>query len=136
MIAIINYGLGNLGSIENMLDVIGERSVITSDKDEIAKADKMILPGVGAYDAGMKNLADHNLIDFIRYQATSGKPVLGICLGMQLLGRGSEEGKLPGLGLIPFDNKRFDFDNKPGSEMFADPLEEDYDRSLLKIPHM
>lgn len=136
MIAIINYGLGNLGSIENMLDVIGERSIITGDKGEIDKADKMILPGVGAYDAGMKNLEDHDLVDFIKEQALGGKPVLGICLGMQLLGRGSEEGTLPGLGLIPFDNKRFDFDRKPRAEMFPDASTEDYDRSLLKIPHM
>ena len=136
MIAIINYGLGNLGSIENMLDVIGERSIITGDKGEIDKADKMILPGVGAYDAGMKNLEDHDLVDFIKEQALGGKPVLGICLGMQLLGRGSEEGKLEGLGLIPFDNKKFNFDLKPGAEMFPNAPKEDYDKSLLKIPHM
>jgi len=136
MIAIINYGLGNLGSIENMLDVLGERSVITNEKSEIANADKIILPGVGAYDAGMKNLSACGLADLIKEQAKKGKPVLGICLGMQLLGRSSEEGKLSGLGLIPFDNLKFDFDKRPGSEIFENKQNEKVNCNLLKIPHM
>lgn len=120
MIAIIDYGLGNLGSIRNMLKVIGERSVITADKAVISNADKIILPGVGAFDAGVKNLEERNLREFLCQQANGGKAILGICLGMQLLGRKSEEGKLNGLGLIPFDNKHFSF-------MQSDNL---------KIPHM
>lgn len=120
MIAIINYGLGNLGSIANMLKVIGEKSVITSDKNEIEAADKIILPGVGAFDAGMTRLEEAGLVELLRSQALeAGKPILGICLGMQLLGRKSEEGSLPGLGLIPFDNLRFRLDDKE-----------------LKVPHM
>ncbi len=120
MIAIIDYGLGNLGSIANMLKVLGEKSIITSNKSEIINADRLILPGVGAFDAGMSQLKERNLIECIKEQAKNKKPLLGICLGMQLLGRSSEEGILPGLGLIQFDNIRFSFgDNSP-----------------LKIPHM
>lgn len=120
MIAIIDYGLGNLGSIANMLKVIGEKSVITSDKKEIEAADKIILPGVGAFDAGMSRLKEAGLVELLKTQALeTKKPVLGICLGMQLLGRKSEEGSLPGLGLIPFDNLRFHLDD-----------------TELKVPHM
>lgn len=120
MVAVVDYGLGNLGSIANMLKVIGEKSVITSEKEKIAKADRIILPGVGAYDAGMTNLEQRGLVEFLKEQADYGKPIMGICLGMQLLGRGSEEGEKNGLGLIPFDNVRF---NIP-------------DNMNLKVPHM
>ena len=102
MVAIINYGLGNLGSIANMLKVIGEKSVITADPEKIKAADKIILPGVGAFDAGMGKLNETGLVDLIKEEARNGKPILGICLGMQLLGNGSEEGQLPGLSLIDF----------------------------------
>ena len=120
MLAIIDYGLGNLGSIANMLKVIGEKSVITNIKEEIMKADRIILPGVGSFDAGMRNLHDMDLYALLQNEANGGKPILGICLGMQLLGRKSEEGKRSGLGLIPFDNIRFHFPQENG----------------LKIPHM
>ncbi len=120
MVAIIDYGLGNLGSIANMLKVIGEKSVITSNQEKIASADKIILPGVGAFDAGMQKLQQAHLVDKIKCEAKNGKPVMGICLGMQLLGRKSEEGIMDGLGLIPFDNVHFAF-----------PAE-----SPFKIPHM
>lgn len=120
MIAIVDYGLGNLGSIANMLKVIGEKSIITSDCEKIATADKIILPGVGSFDAGMQKLQQSHLADKIKNEAKKGKPILGICLGMQLLGRKSEEGTMDGLGLIPFDNVHFSF-----------PPE-----SSLKIPHM
>ena len=120
MIAILDYGLGNLGSIANMLKVIGEKSKITSNIDEIKASDGLILPGVGAFDAGMKRLNDTGLTQIIKDCATAGKPILGICLGMQLLGKRSEEGHLPGLGLIPFECVRF---NPPKD-------------SELKIPHM
>ena len=109
MVAIINYGLGNLGSIANMLKVLNEKSVITADSDAIATADKIILPGVGAFDAGMGKLNESGLVPVIKEQAASGKPILGICLGMQLLGNGSQEGQLPGLGLIDFSCKKFQF---------------------------
>ena len=120
MVAIIDCGLGNLGSIANMLDVIGVRSTITDSEKEIDSADHIILPGVGSFDTGMSNLQIKGLDEVIKNQAIAGKPILGICLGMQLLGRGSEEGALPGLGLIPFDNVKFSFEQD----------------SNLKIPHM
>lgn len=120
MVAIIDYGLGNLGSIQNMLKVIGEKAVITSDFAVIDQADKMILPGVGAFDAGMRLLKEKGLDSVIKEQALSKrKPLLGICLGMQLLGRSSEEGSIDGLGVIPFDTVKFRIKD-----------------SRLKIPHM
>ena len=120
MVGIIDYGLGNLGSIQNMLKVIGEKSVISSDIDTLEKCDRYILPGVGAFDAGMSRLAEKGLIDFVKKIAdVDKKPILGICLGMQLLGRRSDEGKLAGLGLIPFETVRFELDHTD-----------------LKIPHM
>ncbi len=126
MVAIINYGLGNLGSIKNMLKVIGERSVITADKEEIHNADHIILPGVGAFDAGMSKLNESGLSEVIKAEANNGKPILGICLGMQLLGRKSEEGKLGGLRLIPFESRRFNFSSVSDESI----------KPLLKIPHM
>ena len=120
MIAIVDYGLGNLGSIVNMLKVIGEKAKITSDVEIIKNADGIILPGVGAFDAGMQKLIDSGLDKVIKEFASSDKPILGICLGMQLLGNKSEEGKLTGLGLIPFECKKFSFSQD----------------SNLKIPHM
>ena len=120
MVGIIDYGLGNLGSIQNMIKAIGEKSVISSKPEELDKCDRYILPGVGAFDAGMSKLNESGLVDYIKSKATNEKrPILGICLGMQLLGRRSEEGNLLGLGLIPFDNIRFRLDD-----------------SDLKIPHM
>ena len=120
MVGIINYGLGNLGSIQNMLKVIGEKAVISSNPEELDKCDRYILPGVGAFDAGMKKLNESGLSSYLKEKATDEKkPILGICLGMQLLGRKSEEGSLPGLGLIPFDNIRFKLEN-----------------TNLKVPHM
>ena len=121
MITIIDYKTGNLGSIQNILKRIGEDSVVTSDKDEIARATKLILPGVGAFDTGMRNLSGLNLIDILNKKVIEEKiPVLGICLGMQLLSKGSEEGSLPGLGWIDASTVRFEFE----------------DSTEYKIPHM
>ena len=85
MIAILDYGLGNLGSIANMLKVIGEKSIITNRKEAIENADGLILPGVGAFDAGVQKLLDSGLFEVIKERAYAGVPILGICLGMQLL---------------------------------------------------
>ncbi len=122
VIVIIDYGMGNLGSIVNMLKKVGSRAVISSDREEIRRADKLILPGVGAFDAGMQRLTELQLIDILQEKATVEKiPVLGVCLGMQLLTRCSEEGQLPGLGWIDGETIRFRFDPKAEN---------------LKIPHM
>ena len=121
MIAVIEYGIGNVSSIVNMLKKIGVSAALVSNIEEIKTADKLILPGVGAFDAGMLKLNASGLVEAImRHAVTDEKPLLGICLGMQMLGRASEEGKEAGLALIPFENKRFSFDGS----------------SNLKIPHM
>ena len=121
MITIIDYKTGNLGSIQNILKRIGEESIITSDKNEIANAKKLILPGVGAFDTGMANLNKLDLVDILNYKVLVEKtPVLGICLGMQILSKNSEEGFLPGLGWINAETRRFKF----------------IDTNKYKIPHM
>ncbi|MGF1533155.1 MAG: imidazole glycerol phosphate synthase subunit HisH [Bernardetiaceae bacterium] len=115
MITIINYGLGNLGSIKNMLKKVGAASVITDDLDTIRAASKLILPGVGAFDTGMQKLADCGLIDVLHHKALEEKiPILGICLGVQLMTRGSHEGQLPGLGWFAADTVAFDFQGIEG----------------------
>ena len=110
MIVILDYNMGNVGSIYNMIKNTGYGDVTVSrDYEVLKKADKMILPGVGAFDAGMKKLQEFGLTEMI-YEHALGKkkPLLGICLGMQLLGTVSEEGTSKGLGLIPFINKKFE----------------------------
>lgn len=108
MIYIIDYGVGNLASIKNMLKHIGIKDVkISSDKDEIDKAKKIILPGVGAFDNGMQHLKKYDLIEVLNKKALVDKiPFLGICLGMQLMTNGSEEGKEKGLGWFDADTKK------------------------------
>jgi len=101
MIVIIDYGLGNLSSIKNMLSHLGTEATITSNKKEIERASKLILPGVGSFDTGMKNLHDLDLIALIKEKALNHKtPVLGICLGAQLLLEKSDEGNENGLKLV------------------------------------
>ena len=121
MITIIDYGMGNLGSVLNMFKKVGAQAKITSDPEEIKKASKILLPGVGAFDTAMQCINDSGLKDVLFDKALIEKvPVLGICLGMQLLTNASEEGKLPGLGWI--DGQTFSFKNKIND--------------VLKIPHM
>lgn len=110
--------MGNLGSIKNIIKKIGHRSEITSDPEKVRNAGKLILPGVGSFDKAMSNLAELGLPAIIREKAAAGTPLLGICLGMQLLANGSEEGVLPGLGIIPGMVRKFDID------------------ASLKVPHM
>jgi glutamine amidotransferase len=122
MITIIDYGMGNLGSIANMFRKIGVETVISSDISVIAKADKLVLPGVGAFDNGMRNLAERGLIEPLNdLVKDKRKPVIGLCLGMQLLANNSEEGNLPGLGWVDAGVVKFNFDDE---------------NKNLKIPHM
>jgi len=122
MIAIIDYGIGNLASVQNMFRKIGVRdAVITSEGETIRKASKILLPGVGAFDAGMNNLERSGLIPLLNVKVLEEKtPVLGICLGMQLLSKKSEEGIKPGLGWIDAETIKF----RPPAG------------SGLKVPHM
>ena len=122
MIVIVDYGMGNVRSIQNMLRKVGAKAAVASDPAEIERADKLILPGVGAFDAGMRNLTERGLVPVLNAKAVeAGAPTLGICLGMQLLTRRSEEGALPGLGWIAADTRRFAFDPE---------------HAHLKVPHM
>ncbi len=101
MVAIIDYGVGNLFSLQCSLKKIGVEAVVTNDKSVIADADRIILPGVGAFGDAIKKLQSTGLVDFIKEQAENGKPFLGICLGMQLLfEKGYEYGEHIGLGFL------------------------------------
>ncbi len=122
MIVIIDYGVGNLGSIANMLKKVRVEVKISSNPDVIMQADKLILPGVGAFDGGMKKLDERGLIPLLNRRVLEEHiPILGLCLGMQLFSLKSEEGSLPGLGWIEANTVRFHFDQE---------------QSHLKIPHM
>ena len=102
MIAIVDYGVGNLFSLNCSLRAIGAESVVTADPRVLAEADKILLPGVGAFEDAANKLRASGLADVIRAEAAKGKPLLGICLGMQLLFEKSYEyGEHEGLGLIP-----------------------------------
>ncbi|MBQ6370967.1 MAG: imidazole glycerol phosphate synthase subunit HisH, partial [Firmicutes bacterium] len=121
MVAIIDYGVGNLFSLKSSLDAIGREAVVTSDEEVIAAADQVILPGVGAFEDAAAKLRDTGMADLVKREAEKGKPIMGICLGMQLLlDKSYEYGEHEGLGLIP------------GSvRPIADVIPEDY-----KIPHI
>jgi glutamine amidotransferase len=122
MIAVIDAGLGNVGSLLNMLDHLGVAARPARSPAELQDADRFILPGVGAFDHGMDRLRDSGLLPALEQRVLhEGAPVLGICLGMQLLGRSSEEGSAPGLGWVPARTVRFDFGANP---------------ARLRIPHM
>lgn len=101
MIAIIDYDAGNLKSVEKALYYLGEETVVSRDRDEILAADKVILPGVGAFGEAMQKLHAYHLVEVIQEAAASGKPFLGICLGLQLMFESSEEAPgVPGLGIL------------------------------------
>lgn len=113
MITIVDYDAGNPRSIINMLHYLGHRAELTGDPDKVAKADRLVLPGVGKFDWGMQRLHDKGLSAPLDEAVKRGVPMLGICLGAQLLTRGSDEGQLPGFGWVPartvaFDRARLD----------------------------
>jgi glutamine amidotransferase len=128
MIAIIDYGMGNLRSVQKGFEHTGHEAVVTGDAKTVLNADKVVLPGVGAFSDCMKNLEQYGLIDAVRASISSGKPFLGICLGLQLLFTESEEfGTSRGLDIIKGKVVRFKgpaFDT-PHSTLGA-----------LKVPHM
>lgn len=121
MITVIDYGIGNVGSVLNMLKRIGTTARISNNPEEIIKSDKLILPGVGSFDTAMKRIVDTGLLGILNeFVLVKKRPILGICLGMQLLMEGSEEGILPGLGWI--EGSAYSFKTRiPPS---------------LKVPHM
>jgi glutamine amidotransferase len=120
MITIIDYNTCNVGSISNMLKKLGCDSIITKDPEVINKASKIILPGVGAFDKGMENLETLGIVPIIKNRVLKdGIPILGICLGMQLITNSSEEGNKQGLCLIDATTKKFNFST-----------------NALRVPHM
>lgn len=118
VIAVVDYDMGNLHSACKGLENAGATTKITDNPIEIAQADAVVLPGVGSFDPAVQHLRSRNLEAPIKDAIASGKPFLGICLGLQILFDGSEEGKEPGLGIIPGKVRRFH--SEPG----------------LTIPHM
>ncbi|WP_426104722.1 imidazole glycerol phosphate synthase subunit HisH [Massilia sp. TSP1-1-2] len=111
MISVVDYGAGNVGSVIRMIEKVGGRAQRVASAAQIDAADKLILPGVGAFDYGMSRLAERGLIEALHRAALERKiPVLGICLGMQLMCKGSEEGELPGLGWLDANATKFEFD--------------------------
>jgi glutamine amidotransferase len=122
VIVIVDYGMGNLGSILNMLKKVGAPAKISGAAADIGAASKLVLPGVGAFDSAMRNLHEKGLRDVLNEAVLERRvPTIGLCLGMQLLTEGSEEGALPGLGWIPGETRRFHFNEELRS---------------LKVPHM
>lgn len=121
MIAVIDYGMGNLRSVQKAFEAVGATAQVTSDPKTILSADSVVLPGVGAFKDCMDNLTRLNLVEAIHKTIKSGKPFLGICLGLQLLFDQSREfGVINGLGVLPGKVVRFDLENDPG----------------MKVPHM
>lgn len=121
VVTIIDYGMGNIKSIRNMLRYLGYDSKISSDAKEIANSEKLILPGVGHFGYAMENISRYGIRESIDFACINRKvPTLGICLGMQLLTKYSEEGNVSGLGYIDAITKKID----------------SHDMGILKIPHM
>jgi glutamine amidotransferase len=122
MITIVDYGLGNLGSMANMLKKIGAPSRVSGDPADVLSAEKLILPGIGAFDQGIISLRERGLIEPLTKRVVADRvPLIGVCLGMQLLGFASEEGREAGLGWIRA--RTIGFTNTPGCQG-------------LRVPHM
>lgn len=121
MVTIVDYGIGNLNSVSNIIRYVGGKCKISDDLNEIKNSEKLILPGVGSFDKGIESLKKRGMIEVLNLAVLEKKiPILGICLGMQLMTLRSEEGNLNGLGWIDAEVKKFSFENSLN----------------LKIPHM
>jgi imidazole glycerol-phosphate synthase subunit HisH len=120
MITVVDYGVGNISSLLNMYDYLGIEAQSSSDKNVIISASHLILPGIGAFDKAMATLINADLVEPVKVAAECGSQIMGVCLGMHLLANHSEEGKLPGLGMIDAEVVRIN-------------IESDLE---LKIPHM
>jgi glutamine amidotransferase len=121
MITIVDYGVGNIGSVLNMIRNVGGKAIVAENAADLLGAGKILLPGVGSFDNAMTRLAERGLVEPLKEKVRSGVPFLGICLGMQLLADSSEEGRMDGLGLIPGRVRLFRFEGAT---------------TKLKIPHM
>jgi len=121
LIGLINYGVGNLGSVQRMIENAGGQSLLISNAKDLILVKKIILPGVGHYSEGVRGLMISGFWEpLLEFANREGNSILGICLGMQLLCKHSEEGDVEGLGLVDADVKKFDFPNQHS----------------LKVPHM
>ena len=118
-IGVVEYGVGNTGSIRNMLTFLNVPHTNVTSVDDLPRVSRIILPGVGAFDYGMTRLKETGALDTVMAAAAARLPILGICLGMQLLTDGSAEGTLPGLGLVPGYCERLPADGQ-----------------RVKVPHM
>jgi len=125
MVVIIDYGMGNLRSVSKALESLGAAVRVSSDPQDVERASKLILPGVGAFGAAMEELKRRNLVEPIKAAIASDKPYLGICLGLQLLFEHSEEGDVDGLGVLRGSVRRFSFDSGRRTQDAG-----------LKVPHM
>lgn len=120
-VGVIDYGIGNIGSICKMLRFVGAEPVVASDPLQLRSVDKLVLPGVGHFDRAMANLTAAGLVEELKdLVLMRGKPILGICLGMQIMCRSSEEGTQEGLGFVEAHVRRFEFSGA----------------GRLKVPHM
>jgi glutamine amidotransferase len=125
-IAILDYGMGNLRSVERALRHVGADAEITGDRSQVLRADALVVPGVGHFGACMRGLVQQGLGTAVREVAAAGRPVFGVCVGMQILFEGSEEDGEPGLGILPGVSRRLDANG-------SGPLD---GAEVVKVPHM